>query len=138
MTHRTLALGLVLALQQGTQTPKPTEIFLYTNTPSSEMILTAKGTMVVSSPSSGRVEVLSDAEYASLQKLRQAVADEEKRIALAHGVVMDDPGKFASCQYSDMGKCILFNNDFVPGHDGDRYEYRGQFLLVNVPIALSK
>ena len=36
----------------------------------------------------GRVVKLSDEEYAHLQKLRQAVADEEKKIAMAHGVLL--------------------------------------------------
>ena len=79
----------------------------------------------------GRVVKLSDEEYARLQKLRQAVADEEKKIAAAHGV--DTEGDMYPC-----GKDAVYGTmcgvypEWKPRYP-DRWQFRGQWLFINVP-----
>lgn len=87
----------------------------------------------------GRIDRLSDAEYASLKKLRQAVVDEEAKIAKAHGVDFGQPYSAPTCGAWDMGQCIGYQIDTeVQARPAERYEFRGQFLLVNVPEAGAK
>jgi len=82
----------------------------------------------------GRVVKLSDDEYARLQKLRQAVADEEKKIAVAHGV--DTEGDLYPCGkptltiLSNMA-CVV-SPEWKPRYP-DKWQFRGQWLLINVP-----
>jgi len=75
-------------------------------------------------PKSGRIDRLSDDEYAELQKLRDAVAAKEKEIAKAHGVDFGNPGCVSTTNL------VMCDSIYRPG---DTYEYRGQYLLVNVP-----
>ena len=85
------------------------------------------------SSSQGRIDRLSDEEYARLQKLRQAVKDAETEIAKAHGVDFGQAYVPPRCLYSDMGCMAWDKTTEVQARAADRYEYRGQFLLVNVP-----
>ena len=82
----------------------------------------------------GRVVKLSDEEYARRQKLRQALADEEKKIAVAHGV--DTEGDLYPCGkptltiLSNMA-CVV-SPEWKPRYP-DKWQFRGQWLLINVP-----
>jgi hypothetical protein len=82
----------------------------------------------------GRVVKLSDDEYARLKKLHKALADEEKKIAAAHGV--DTEGDMYPCRkptltiLSNMA-CVV-SPEWEPRYP-DRYRFRGQWLLINVP-----
>jgi hypothetical protein len=76
---------------------------------------------------------LSDEEYARLQKLRQAVADEEKKTAAAHGVDFGQAYVPPPCIYYDM-QCIQWDwGKEVQARPANHYEFRGQWLLINVP-----
>ena len=82
-----------------------------------------------------RVDRLSDEEYARLQKLRQAVADEERKIALAHGVLLvpklihaGTNTCFATSYITGLPSCDTDQYQSV-----DRYQFRGQWLFINVP-----
>jgi hypothetical protein len=82
----------------------------------------------------GRVVKLSDEEYNRLQKLRQAVVDEEKKIAIAHGVDTEGDlypcGKPTSTILSNMS-CVMpvgWNYKYP-----DHWQFRGQWLLINLP-----
>lgn len=77
-----------------------------------------------------RIVALSTSEQARLQKLRQAVADAEKEIAKAHGV--DTDGNFTRCVIAAEG-CLGWDGNGHPPKPPDAYEFRGQFLLINVP-----
>jgi len=83
----------------------------------------------------GRIERLYLDEYAHLEKLRQAVKDAETEIAKAHGVDVEgchSHGDFF-CASID-GHSPFEGGTFVNyNRDADRYEFRGHFLLVNVP-----
>lgn len=81
------------------------------------VLLIYQGGVTVEGPGKSAIERLTPYEYARLLKVRQAVVDEEKRIAGAHGVVMD------ACV-----TCLVY-----PPQVNDSYEFRGQFLLINVP-----
>jgi hypothetical protein len=81
----------------------------------------------------GRVVKLSDDEYARLQKLRQAVADEEKKIAAAHGVDFGQVYIPPPCIAYDMGCMEWDKTKEVQARPADHYEFRGQWLLINVP-----
>jgi hypothetical protein len=81
----------------------------------------------------GRVVKLSDEEYARLQKLRQAVADEEKKIALAHGVDFGQVYVPAPCIAYDMGCMAWDKTKEVQSRPTDRWQLRGQWLFINVP-----
>jgi hypothetical protein len=83
----------------------------------------------------GRVVKISDEEYARLQKLRQAVADEEKKIAAAHGVLL-----VPKLIHAGTNTCLA--TSFITGfpscdtdqyQSADRWQFRGQFLLINTP-----
>ena len=92
----------------------------------------------------GRVVKLSDVEYARLQKLRQAVADAEREIAKAHDVEL-----YVHC-YSGTDLVAGVHDTSCHWHDGspealagleppvtiqpDHYEFRSQFLLINLPV----
>ena len=82
----------------------------------------------------GRVVKLSDEEYAHLQKLRQAVADEEKKIAIAHGVDTEGDlypcGKPTSTILSNMSCAMPVGWNYKYP---DRWQFRGQWLLINLP-----
>jgi hypothetical protein len=79
----------------------------------------------------GRVVKLSDEEYARLQKLRQAVADEEKKIAAAHGV--DTEGDMYPCgKDAGYGTMCAVITEWKPRYP-DKWQFRGQWLLINVP-----
>ena len=82
----------------------------------------------------GRVVKLSDEEYAHLQKLRQAVADEEKKIEAAHGVdfgqVLHCPLRVSLTIWSAWHGTRRRKYNRV---HADRYQFRGQWLLINVP-----
>ena len=80
----------------------------------------------------GRVVKLSDEEYARLQKLRQAVADEEKKIAAAHGVDITGCVPHGDT-FCTKGGDLFHGGQIVPAWFPDRYEFRGQWLLINVP-----
>jgi hypothetical protein len=73
----------------------------------------------------GRVVAISNDEYSRLQKLRQALNDAETKIAKDHGVYIAPP---ISCPPS----CTTTG---VPTRDSDHYEFRGRYLLINVPAA---
>lgn len=88
------------------------------------------GTVTVESHT-GRIERLTAAEYAGLQKLRQAVADEETRIAKAHGVEW----KERAVNDCKENICMGLRMESYPA---ESYEYRGQFLLINVPEGKAK
>lgn len=81
----------------------------------------------------GHVVKLSDEEYAHLQKLRQAVVDEEKKIAVAHGVLLER-------KLTHMGTNICFSTSYITGpcdtdqyQAADHWQFRGQWLLINLP-----
>ena len=83
----------------------------------------------------GRVVKLSDEEYERLQKLRQAVADEEKKIAAAHGVLL-----VPKLIHTGTNTCLsVIYITGLPSCDTDQYQpsdkwqFRGQWLLINVP-----
>ena len=83
----------------------------------------------------GRVVKLSDEEYARLQKLRQAVADEERNIAAAHGVLL-----VPKLIHTGTNTCLsVIYITGLPSCDTDQYQpsdkwqFRGQWLLINVP-----
>jgi hypothetical protein len=79
----------------------------------------------------GRVVKISDEEYARLQKLRQAVADEEKKIALAYGVLLVPRLIHAgtnNCLATGLPSC-----DTDQYQSADRWQFRGQWLLINMP-----
>ena len=105
------------------QTRPPTVVDIHVD-------LNVPGSVYVNSQT-GRVVKLSDEEYARLQKLRQAVADEEKKIAAAHGV--DTEGDMYPC-----GKDAVYGTmcgvypEWKPRYP-DRWQFRGQWLLINVP-----
>jgi len=101
------------------------------------VIIKFKETIDVDSQT-GRVVKLSDEEYARLQKLRQAVADEEKKIAVAHGV--DTEGDLYPCGKPSKDYTNLWESgiacEMPVGWNykyPDRWQFRGQFLLINVP-----
>lgn len=73
-----------------------------------------------------RVVRLSGDDYAHLQKLRKAVTDAETEIAKEHGV---HPAVFDPCPRDTN----LFCGEGL--RQADHFEFRGQFLLVNVPEA---
>lgn len=76
---------------------------------------------------SGRIDRLSDNEYSRLQKLRQAVADAENEIAVAHGITA--PRWCADVDPNlglQGGNCELMTW-------GSYYRYQGQFLILSVP-----
>jgi hypothetical protein len=81
----------------------------------------------------GRVVKLSDEEYARLQKLHQTVADEEKKIAAAHGVDFGQVYVPAPCIAYDMGCMAWDKTKEVQSRLADRYQFRGQWLFINVP-----
>jgi len=66
-----------------------------------------------------RIDMLSDAEYESLQKARQALKDAEEAIAKAHRVPYGCP----------LGSGCANPFSYSP------YELRGHFILINVPEA---
>jgi len=83
----------------------------------------------------GRVVKLSDEEYERLQKLRQAVADEEKKIAAAHGVLL-----VPKLIHTGTNTCLaaiyitgLPSCDTDQYQPSDKWQFRGQWLLINVP-----
>lgn len=80
----------------------------------------------------GRVVLIDEDEYARLQVLQKALADEEVKIAKVHGVAVEPYQP--QCTPSVSGIC--FNTDHI--QPADRYEFRGQFLLINVPDAKEK
>lgn len=65
---------------------------------------------------------LSDDEYANLQKLRQAVVDEEKRLAGKYGATVPPLGSsWPMAQPRDTCEALPI---------GPHYEFRQQFLLI--------
>ena len=83
----------------------------------------------------GRVVKLSDEEYALLQKLRQAVVDEEKKIALAYGVLL-----VPRLIHAGTNTCLA--TSYITGlpscdtdqyQSADRWQFRGQWLFINIP-----
>jgi hypothetical protein len=85
----------------------------------------------------GRVVKLSDEEYTHLQKLRQAVADEEKKIAAAHGVDFGQVYIPAPCIAYDMGCVAWDKTKEVQSRPADRWQFRGQWLFINIPSVSS-
>ena len=85
----------------------------------------------------GRVVKLSDEEYARLQKLRQAVADEEMKIAAAHGVDFGQVYVPAPCIAYDMGCMAWDKTKEVQSRPADRWQFRGQWLFINIPSVSS-
>ena len=90
--------------------------------------------MSIDQEGSGRVDRLTDTEYSRLQKLRQAVADAEKEIAVAHGVKWVPLGNCKSPPIEGNGGvyAVCLPPDLVPD---SIFEFRGQFLLIDVPSA---
>jgi hypothetical protein len=85
----------------------------------------------------GRVVKLSDEEYTHLQKLRQAVTDEERKIALAHGVLL-----VPKLIHAGTNTCPASYISYITGlsscdtdqyQSADRWQFRGQWLFINVP-----
>ena len=124
--------------------PKPLELIPYSNISISKISVGAvtytskvtatkdfKESVDVDSQT-GRVVKLSDEEYARLQKLRQAVADEEKKIAAAHGVDITGCVPHGDT-FCTKGGDLFHGGQIVPAWFPDRYEFRGQWLLINVP-----
>ncbi len=85
------------------------------------------GAVDVDSPT-GRVVKLSNAEYERLHKLRQAVEDAENDIAKAHGVKA-----FIGSDCTPPPNSIFVTCNMGTYTPPDRFEFRGQFLLINVP-----
>jgi hypothetical protein len=83
----------------------------------------------------GRVVKLSDEEYTHLQKLRQAVADEEKKIAAARGVDFGQVYVPAPCIAYDMGCMAWDKTKEVQSRPADHLQFRGQWLFINIPKA---
>lgn len=86
----------------------------------------------------GTVVKLSDDEFARLQKLRQAVVDAETEIAKAHGVYLAPFHCFiesVTCPHPESRSYLSTcdRTDGCPEKPSDRYQFRGQFLLINVP-----
>ena len=131
-----LALLATVAVAQ-TPTPKPapngyTPLNMNSTVVSGDIHvdLNLPGSVYVNSQT-GRVVKLSDEEYARLQKLRQAVADEEKKIAQAHGV--DTEGDMYPCgKDAGYGTMCAFITEWKPRYP-DKWQFRGQWLLINVP-----
>lgn len=83
--------------------------------PAASKITASDGSVVVK---------LSDSEYSHLQALRQAVVDEEKRLAVKYGASMgSDPCGFWN---SIVGSV----NCDAPARAADHYTFTGQFLLI--------
>ena len=127
--------------------PKPLELIPYSNISISNISIgavtyTAKVTATKDFKESvdvdsqtGRVVKLSDEEYERLQKLRQAVADEEKKIAAAHGVLL-----VPKLIHTGTNTCLaaiyitgLPSCDTDQYQPSDKWQFRGQWLLINVP-----
>lgn len=92
------------------------------------------GPVVIVESQTGRIERLTSTEYAGLQNLRQAVADEETRIAKAHGVYFESPHCIANPE-NVIGSCVNYPEAGFREAPSDQYEFRGQFLLINVSDA---
>ena len=106
------------------QTRPPTVVDIHVD-------LNVPGSVYVNSQT-GRVVKLSDEEYARRQKLIQALADEDKKIAAAHGV--DTTGCVPHGDtFCTKGGDLFHGGQIVPAWFPDRYEFRGQWLLINVP-----
>lgn len=84
-----------------------------------------KATLSFDQPGSGRIDRLSDEEYAKLQQLRKYLADAEAEVLKAHGVDLGNPGCNTSGNISTCDAIF---------RQGDTYEFRGQFLLISVPL----
>ena len=82
---------------------------------------------------SGRVDRLSNEEYKRLTDAEAALAKVKTDIAAAHGVQFSVSRSQATCAASDLGQSLVRNDDAVPSIKGDTYEFRGQFLLVDIP-----
>jgi len=81
----------------------------------------------------GRVDRLSNEEYKRLTDAEAALAKVKTDIAAAHGVQFSVSRSQATCAASDLGQSLVRNDDAVPSIKGDTYEFRGQFLLVDIP-----
>jgi hypothetical protein len=90
----------------------------------------ADATLSFTQAGSGRIDRLSDNEYALLKRLRKELEEAETTIALAHGV---DFG--AHCASPDPRATVVCDAVYRPS---DRIEFRGQFLLINVPEIFGK
>ncbi len=77
------------------------------------------GKSVVVNGRTATAVLLPDAEYKHLQDLRQAVADEERRLAVKYGASEES---MTLCTDDGERFCAV-----VP----DRYEFHGQFLLID-------
>lgn len=141
---KSLSLLLLVALPMGAQTkqadgtlgltigtstiPDP---YIYC-TADAKLFCNPKGMVSVKAGDSTVVK-LSDEEYANLQKLRQAVVDEEKRLAVKYGANLylfhlSDPCKtLAAGQPCDSGGMMMDERPV------DHYEFHGQFLLIDKP-----
>lgn len=65
---------------------------------------------------------MKEEEYTHLKALRQAVVDEEKRLAVAYGAREADPGE--PCYVSTCGSV------WPKYQPADLYEFHGQFILI--------
>jgi hypothetical protein len=112
--------------------PPPLEQESTLSTPPASL---TSSTLSFDDPKSGRIDRLSDDEYAELQKLRAAVAAKEKEIAKAHGVALE-----SVLTHKGVNTCLAdapFYTCDIDRYSGpDAYEYRGQYLLVNVPLGV--
>ena len=79
-----------------------------------------------------RIDLLTNEEYDRLQKLRQAVADAEKEIAKAHGVQLELKQIYEG-SHTCLATSLFSSCDNDRYSYPDTYEFRGQFLLINVP-----
>jgi len=75
---------------------------------------------------------LSDEEYANLQKLRQAVVDEEKRLAVKYGAVQE------VCTYGSGTLTDAIRGVNPQCNKPDHYEFHRNFLLIDkTPTGIS-
>lgn len=95
--------------------------------------MSSDGYVRVEAKDGTRMERLSDAEYAQLQHLREAienakaaVEDFEKTIAASHGWNAGNTN--TRCTGADGSWCGTWSNG--PYVEPDRYEFHGQFLLI--------
>lgn len=70
-------------------------------------------------------------EYANLQKLRQAVVDEEKRLAVKYGANLDLFHWYDPCLTLAQGRPCDSGGADVHEEPVDHYTFHGQFLLID-------
>lgn len=76
----------------------------------------------IESNDGSKVVSLSDKEYNHLQEIRQAVGDEEKRLAAKYGANLDDYAFQTFPSLSTYPEAI---------HHADHFEFHGRFLIID-------